>query len=69
MLHKVKYLAMTALVLLCTACGDGKGDEPVPVPPGQDEPDPVVPEDPNALYNGITLPAQWPKWRARYGEA
>jgi len=54
---------MTALVLLCTACGDGKGDEPVPVPPGQDEPDPVVPEDPNALYNGITLPAQWPPQR------
>lgn len=63
MMLKVKYYLMMALVSFCAACSDGKGDEPAPVPPTPDVPDPVVPEDPNALYNGITLPTQWPPQR------
>ena len=42
-----------AVFTLCAACSDGKGDEPEPIPPTPEEQDPIVPEDPNALYNGI----------------
>ena len=52
-----------AVFTLCAACSDGKGDEPEPIPPTPEEQDPIVPEDPNALYNGISLPTQWPPQR------
>lgn len=52
-----------AVFTLCAACSDGKGDEPEPIPPTPEEQDPIVPEDPNALYNGISLPTQWPLQR------
>ena len=52
-----------AVFTLCAACSDDKGDEPEPIPPTPEEQDPIVPEDPNALYNGISLPTQWPPQR------
>ena len=52
-----------AVFTLCAACSDGKGDEPEPIPPTPEEQGPIVPEDPNALYNGISLPTQWPPQR------
>lgn len=63
MFSKVKYYVLMAVFTLCAACSDGKGDEPEPIPPTPEEQDPIVPEDPNALYNGISLPTQWPPQR------
>lgn len=58
---------MMAITVMAASCG---GDDPVPAPepdpqptPGptpEPEPDPI---DPNALYNGIVLPSQWPLQR------
>lgn len=58
---------MMAITVMAPSCG---GDDPVPAPepdpqptPGptpEPEPDPI---DPNALYNGIVLPSQWPLQR------
>lgn len=58
---------MMAIIVMAASCG---GDDPVPAPepdpqptPGptpEPEPDPI---DPNALYNGIVLPSQWPLQR------
>lgn len=65
---KSKILTLTlASSLLLASCG-GDDPQPSPAPAPQPTPPPVVEEeevriDPNALYNGIVLPAQWPARR------
>lgn len=55
-----RNLIIFLLVILFSACSHDSGEEPTP-------PNPIVPdkpeEDPNMLYNGISLPAQWPPQR------
>lgn len=53
------------LMLLTLSCGN---DEPAPNPEPEPTPTPTPnpsddPIDPNAIYNGIVLPAQWPPQR------
>lgn len=62
---KPSCIIISALALAMTACGGGD-PEPQPLPgPGTNPGGSTVPGgsvtiDPNALYNGIVLPAQWP---------
>lgn len=56
---------MMAATLMVTSCG---GDDPEPTPEPEPTPTPTPtpdpdPIDPNALYNGIVLPSQWPPQR------
>lgn len=65
MIKTIKIMATAAVLVLGMACGDSKNDDPIPP---KEEPGTTVdpadePEDPNALYNGITLPSQWPPQR------
>ena len=57
----IKYISLLLLFVSACAC-NGKGGETDPVPPTPVIPAPT-PEDPNALYNGISLPSQWPPQR------
>lgn len=57
-----EILGCVALLLGAASCGGNSGDEPDPIvnptpePPQGEDPE----EDENALYNGISLPGQWP---------
>lgn len=59
----IKLLLAMAVSIMTVSCG---GDDPEPVPEPTPTPtpeEPAVPVDPNALYNGIVLPGQWPPQR------
>lgn len=61
------YIICTFLVVAIAACGKDNGvtgEEPIPEPEPKPDPPIVVPDDPNALYNGIVLPDQWPPKRS-----
>lgn len=63
-LESLKYLLFAAMLTVATTACGGKDDQPSPEPPGPVIPDnPEQPDDPNLLYNGIELPAQWPLTR------
>jgi hypothetical protein len=65
---KLMHIPLISL-LVFSAVGCDKSSEPVPDPVTPTPVDttsvtPATPTDPNALYNGITLPAQWPPKRS-----
>lgn len=68
-MNKLFKIITLVVVSIATSCG---GDDPKPVPDPEPTPTPsptpsperpTDPIDPNAIYNGIVLPAQWPQQR------
>lgn len=65
-LYYIIYLFLGLAIASCGKDNGVNGEEPEPGPPPT--PPIVVPDNPNALYNGIVLPDEWPPKRSYSSE-